>query len=81
MTEEIHGSEEIQNWPIVKYQKGIAKLKGEISLAEQVLRYELHLAQMVCLHKKTTYHPDPSGNNDSYTECDWCGKEIVKSKK
>lgn len=29
-----------------------------------------------CEHPLTTYHPDPSGNNDSTTLCLICGKEI-----
>lgn len=28
-----------------------------------------------CTHPKTTYHPDPSGNNDSCFTCDVCGLE------
>jgi len=27
-----------------------------------------------CKHWSKTYHPDPSGNSDSYYECDICGK-------
>ena len=32
--------------------------------------------QKLCPHLETTYYPDASGNNDSETTCDWCGKEI-----
>ncbi len=28
-----------------------------------------------CKHTKTTYHPDASGNNDSWYTCDVCGLE------
>jgi hypothetical protein len=80
MVGEIH-QQEIQDWPVIKYQKGLAKLKEEYSLGEQILYYSLKKAQMECQHGKTTYHPDPSGNNDSYTECDLCGKEIAKPRK
>jgi hypothetical protein len=31
-----------------------------------------------CNHELTTYHPDPSGNNDSYMECEICGKEAKR---
>jgi hypothetical protein len=31
-----------------------------------------------CQHELTTYYPDPSGNNDSYTECNICGAELSK---
>jgi chromatin segregation and condensation protein Rec8/ScpA/Scc1 (kleisin family) len=27
-----------------------------------------------CKHWSKTYHPDPSGNSDSYYECDICDK-------
>lgn len=30
--------------------------------------------QVGCRHWDRTYHPDPSGNNDSYQECNACGK-------
>ena len=31
-----------------------------------------------CDHPETTFHSDPSGNNDSYFSCDICGKEAKK---
>jgi len=32
--------------------------------------------QKKCQHWTRTYHPDPSGNNDSFYECNICGKEF-----
>ena len=32
------------------------------------------LFQSTCPHKDTGFVPDPSGNNDSYYECNVCGK-------
>ena len=32
------------------------------------------LFQSTCPHKHTGFVPDPSGNNDSYYECNVCGK-------
>jgi len=29
-----------------------------------------------CKHKETKFHPDASGNNDSYYECINCGKKV-----
>ena len=29
-----------------------------------------------CPHLETEYYPDASGNNDSWTECKWCGTEL-----
>jgi hypothetical protein len=34
------------------------------------------IVQLECPHYLTTYYPDPSGNNDSSTQCDICGKEL-----
>ncbi len=31
-----------------------------------------------CDHPETTFHSDPSGNNDSYFSCDVCGKEAKR---
>lgn len=31
-------------------------------------------AQTRCKHWSRTYHPDPSGNSDSFYECDTCQK-------
>ena len=40
-----------------------------LGLKEHDLRHD-------CLHLATTYYPDASGNNDSETYCDLCGKEV-----
>lgn len=32
--------------------------------------------RLTCTHIETTFYPDASGNNDSYTSCDLCGKEL-----
>lgn len=32
--------------------------------------------QETCKHWSKTFHPDPSGNNDSFHECNICGKEL-----
>lgn len=40
------------------------------------IQNERRAIQTECSHKNTIYHPDPSGNNDSYHECTTCGKEF-----
>lgn len=40
------------------------------------LRIRLGLIRKRCPHPTTTYHPDPSGNSDSYYECNLCGAEV-----
>lgn len=32
----------------------------------------------ICPHNKTTFHSDPSGNNDSFFSCENCGKEAKR---
>lgn len=38
------------------------------------LEKKLTQLQNTCSHSKTTFHSDPSGNNDSFLECEICGK-------
>lgn len=40
------------------------------------LRDEILAVQSRCAHADHTYYPDASGNNDSYTLCNVCGKEL-----
>lgn len=67
---------DFQNSPYWKYHDALAALEKEFEAKREILRQELRAAQKICKHEHTTYHPDPSGNNDSYTECDVCGKYI-----
>lgn len=46
-----------------EYRKAMDAINGEIKSVKDK-----------CPHLTRTYHPDPSGNNDSYHECDSCGK-------
>ncbi len=64
------------NSPWWIYVDALEKLDAEYKAKRDALKQTLREAQAKCDHPKTTYHPDPSGNNDSYTECDVCGKEI-----
>jgi hypothetical protein len=48
-----------------KYEKVVKDLKTNIK------DY-----QKKCQHWTRTYHPDPSGNSDSFYECNICGKEF-----
>lgn len=58
------------------YVGALEALDAEYKTKKDALKASLREAQKQCKHEKTTYHPDPSGNNDSYTECDYCGAEI-----
>ena len=37
---------------------------------------ELAAIQAACSHQVTKFHPDPSGNSDSWTECILCGGSV-----
>ena len=60
----------------MKYQEALDALEKETGAKREALRQELREAQKKCTHKHTTYYPDASGNNDSWTECDECGAEV-----
>lgn len=48
----------------------------EYNDAFKALGVEVKEVREKCPHYVTTYYPDPSGNNDSETTCDICGKEM-----
>lgn len=52
------------------------KAQEDFEAKKNELRDRLVLFQSSCKHAKTTYYPDPSGNNDSFTSCDLCDKVI-----
>jgi hypothetical protein len=64
------------NSPWWTYVEAIEALDAEYRAKRGHLRAVLQVEQTKCTHPKTTYHPDPSGNNDSFTKCDVCGKEL-----
>lgn len=64
------------NSPWWQYISAVETLDKEYNAKKLGLKIILKEAQAKCNHPRTTYHPDPSGNNDSYIECDVCGKEL-----
>ena len=46
--------------------------KSTLSLLEK----DFSEARSKCKHWATTFHPDASGNNDSFSTCDVCGAEL-----
>lgn len=44
------------------------------------LKSQISILRSLCNHKKTTYHPDQSGNNDTCYTCDECGLEKKRFK-
>lgn len=63
---------DINKSPIMIYEKTYANAKNEFDKklleAKRILKKE----QKKCKHK-FTFYPDPSGNNDSESVCDFCG--------
>lgn len=71
--------------------KAHAKVRSDIEALEQALQFQedLHNKAILgirvaitevrknCPHPEeyVSYHPDPSGNNDSHYECSLCGRE------
>lgn len=60
------------NIEIVKLRNEREKLVDAIKEVDVKILY----TQKRCEHYATIYHPDPSGNSDSYYECDICGATV-----
>lgn len=52
------------------------ELKRLINSKEAEFKIRLKAVQERCPHVNTNYTPDASGNNDSFTNCDDCGKYL-----
>jgi len=61
---------------ITSYKKDVDKEKQRHEKTTKELRQQMWDIQKECPHYETTYHADPSGNNDSETICNWCDKEV-----
>lgn len=73
LAEELSRIEKIANSQI-NFLRKEQKLKDKYEEDKKSLRAELVKLQEGCPHYDTSYHPDPSGNNDSDYECNICGK-------
>lgn len=52
-----------------------AKLEAKFKGDREALDKEVLELRARCSHEQHTYHPDPSGNNDSFYSCDACRME------
>ncbi len=64
----------------IKHRLTILNLQLEVALEEyesicRRINKRITMIQTICKHKHKTFHPDPSGNNDSFYSCDICDKE------
>lgn len=57
-------------------ENNLLTLQKQFNASKESLRSEQRDIWKECDHPVKTYHPDPSGNNDSHYECCICGKEI-----
>lgn len=55
-------------------QTALYNAKKEYEIVVNKLNAEISSLQDRCKHWSRVYHPDPSGNSDSYYECVECGK-------
>lgn len=52
------------------------RVEGEYKKQMDALNKKLAVVKSSCPHLVTSYHPDPSGNSDSYHECEHCEKTM-----
>jgi hypothetical protein len=67
----------------VELKKRIQEIRAQINRIRLQAEEQIEAAeegienlQKMCKHQDTTYQPDPSGNNDSTTKCNICGKYL-----
>ncbi len=57
-------------------EHNLLALQKKFNAEKDMLRNDQREAWKLCDHPIKTYHPDASGNNDSWYECEVCGKEL-----
>jgi hypothetical protein len=67
--------EEIQSG-IRVVNKTLQDVQNNYEKTVKDLKTNIKNYQNKCKHWTRTYNPDPSGNNDSFYECNICGKEF-----
>jgi hypothetical protein len=63
-------------WQYENLQNKQYKIKTDYQNALSECGKELFEIQKKCKHELTIYHADASGNNDSWTSCEICEKEV-----
>lgn len=74
IAEAVSQAKEIRRQLTLAYNK-LDNAKHIYEEAENKCALDVTEIKKRCTHPTTTYFPDPSGNNDSYTQCDVCGRE------
>ena len=65
---------------VAAIKKRMLQERNKHEATMQSLNKDLAAIRNECPHISTTYHPDASGNNDSITECNHCGKQAKRLK-
>ena len=52
------------------------RIEEELKSKEMSLENQLAEVQELCPHSRVSFYNDPSGNNDSFYECNVCSKEF-----
>ena len=60
---------------IALYHNAIEEVEKRKNELVKAINAKISAVRKTCKHDKLTYHPDPSGNNDSCQTCDICGIE------
>ena len=60
---------------VIKIARVRAHTQHENTL--KMLDEDLDSVRARCPHLETIYHPDASGNNDSWDECNLCGMDVI----
>lgn len=61
---------------LITYRTDKLDLEADYKQQRENLEQRLRQLRARCPHLDVTYHPDPSGNNDSWRECNLCGAEV-----
>jgi hypothetical protein len=52
------------------------RLEEDYVTAKNSWKIKLNTLQSRCPHPETVFHDDPAGGNDSYYQCQYCGKVL-----
>lgn len=56
-------------------KKKLADVEAKFQRDVKEIQDKIRAVESRCRHESTTYHPDPSGNSDSFYRCNICGHE------
>lgn len=75
LKEKIENTKKILN-AIDNREQALASINKQYNEDVDKFRKDIKEIMKTCSHDFRIYHPDPSGNNDSYYSCDICGDNV-----